>query len=375
MGSDPGRFVIYRPTPFDTAYRLTDHDGPPTDSEIDRLETAWGFLDTFIAEARDRAVHIEDRIDAQSLVWSIAKNAPPDNWSRRDQRAFERYRSGKELSMGQALTVYVGTSSESNPTFSLGDGRWGWKAHQADYDGVQPGDVILLASDFTGGSPRKQPADFAQHGFGRVAIGRITSRIAEESSLYWPDEVSHNQLIYPFRLTFELIDTRVDVTLGELEAEFHGSLSEGFRHSATGGGKGVLVEIEADLTIAEETAELDEIVESFAGACTAANLDYGQRHLLLVRSFVTSLATKRFADPHGPLRIRQDTIGDGLRAVARRWPVHVDAGPPGLDQPGRAASGTRTGCRGGRTAGTPGTCPTRSSSCCEGSTIRRAPTC
>jgi hypothetical protein len=292
MGSDPS-FVIYRPTPFDAAYRLTGHKGPPTHSEVDRLDTAWAFLDTFIAAAHDRSVHIEDRIDAQSLVWSITKNPPPASWSRHDQRAFEQYRSGKDAAMSQALTVYLGNSSQGNLAFSLDKGKWGWKQTAPDYDAVQPGDLIVLASGFTEGNVRIQPEEFAKGGFGRVDIGRITSTIAEETEPYWPDESNSGTVKYPHRVALELIETRSNVTVADLDEEFGGDIGEGVRRSAIGG-HGVLVQIENDPFGTPTPVDFSAVVDSFAAACRTANLDYGQRHLALVRAFIASLATKRF---------------------------------------------------------------------------------
>lgn len=293
MGSDPNRFVIYRPTPFDTAYRLTREPRPPTGAEVDRLRTAWLFLDTLIEQARARGVDIEDRIDAQSLVWSIAKNSPPESWSSEDQRAFLQYRSDKDIAMSQALTVYLGNSSLSNREYSLDKGKWGWKQTAPDYDAVEPGNLILLASGFSGGNVRVQREQFAHGGFSRVDIGRVTSRVTEETVPYWPDETADGTVRYPHRVALELIETRSDVAIADLDAEFGGDVGEGIRRSAIGG-NGVLVEIEHDPFDGREPAELAEVVETFAAACVVANLNYGHRHHALTRTFITSLATKRF---------------------------------------------------------------------------------
>jgi hypothetical protein len=293
MGSDPSRFVIYRPTPFDTAYRLARHATPPVETERDRLTTAWEFLDTFIAEARDRGVVIEDRIDAQSLIWAIAKHDPPASWSRTDQRSFLTYRSDHAITVGRALAVYVGQISMANLEFGLEAGVWGWRRYTADYDLVESGDIIVLASGFTGGNVRTEPANFATGGFTRVDIGMITSRVTEEADSLWPDEVADGEVKYRYRLHWEPIETIRDVTVTDLDDYLGGDVGEATRRSAIGG-NGVLVEIERTPVITPKTADLAGVVDAFAAACKGANLDYGQRHVSLVRTFLTSLATKRF---------------------------------------------------------------------------------
>jgi hypothetical protein len=293
MGSDPSRFVIYRPTPFDTAYRLTHYTVPPAETERDRLTSAWGFLDAFIAEAHDRGVVIEDRIDAQSLVWAIAKHDPPASWSRSDQRAFLEYRSDHTVSVGRALAVYVGQASRANLEFGLAAGRWGWKRTTADYDLVEPGDLLVLASGFTGGNVRTEPETFATGGFTRVDIGRITSQITEDADPFWPDEVADEEVKYGYRLRFELLESIETISVTNVDAHLGGDVGEAVRKSAIGG-NGVLVEIEREPVNTPTTTDLARTVEAFAAACRDANLDYGQRHLPLVRTFITSLATKRF---------------------------------------------------------------------------------
>lgn len=227
--------------------------------------------------------------------WPKGSPFGSDQWNESSQREAPRsqHRSGKDDTMSQALVVYLGNASLGNRDFSLSDGKWGWKQTAPDYDEVEPGDLIVLASGYTGGNVRVAAVEFAQGSFRRVDIGRITSTIAEEATLYWPDEDEEGNVKYPHRVAFELIETRSSVTVADLDTQFGGEMGEGLRRSAIGG-NGVLVKIGHDPFGNLEPVALVEVVEAFATACTAANLDYGQRHLGLVRSFVTSLATKRF---------------------------------------------------------------------------------
>ena len=100
MGCDPTNYPIFRATPFKRAFDLTEATPPPKGSdEADRYDHALEFLDRFLAEAETRGLVLRDRLDAQGLVWGIAKSPPPDTWSDADQRAFRRYR-GEDIDNG-----------------------------------------------------------------------------------------------------------------------------------------------------------------------------------------------------------------------------------------------------------------------------------
>ena len=115
----------------------------------------------------------------------------------------------RALSKTRCVVVYVGSSSESNLAYSLPDGRWGWRNQQPEYEQIRPGDQILLALGFTGGSPRRQPDDFARYQFRRLLVGRVTAAVAKEADRYWPDETT--EMKYPYRLSFEILKEKTSV--------------------------------------------------------------------------------------------------------------------------------------------------------------------
>lgn len=69
----PTEYVIYRPTPFDTAIRLVDYSEKPKSVDGDVYKHALGFLDELMRQGQRRGLQLRDRLDAQSLVWSVAK--------------------------------------------------------------------------------------------------------------------------------------------------------------------------------------------------------------------------------------------------------------------------------------------------------------
>lgn len=93
MGLNPLRFPIYRWEPFDKGFRLTGYPhGSKEADEAERYEHALAFLDQLMEEAERRGLNLRDRLDAQGILWCIAKSQPLDEWSERERQAFLRYR-------------------------------------------------------------------------------------------------------------------------------------------------------------------------------------------------------------------------------------------------------------------------------------------
>lgn len=191
----------------------------------------------------------------------------------------------------RCVVVYVGKSSEPNFAFSSPDGRWGWKTWHPDYSRITPGDRILFGLGFTGGSPRMNPDDFQSHRFARIVEGRVTSAVTEERDPYWPDE--SGDLSYPYRIEFERVSEDELVQIEDLDHEYGGPVGDAFRLSGIDKQRGVVVDTAIALP-PEDYRSLEEVVEQFAEALRVAGYSYGgARHDELVRTFVTSLATKR----------------------------------------------------------------------------------
>ncbi len=69
---EPETYPIYRPTPFDKAFALTDQPG--ADNAWDEATTytyALSFLDEMIERCHEAGAPLRDRLDAQSLLWMI----------------------------------------------------------------------------------------------------------------------------------------------------------------------------------------------------------------------------------------------------------------------------------------------------------------
>lgn len=113
----------------------------------------------------------------------------------------------------RVLAVFVGQAAQTNFQVGLNAGTWGFKDGQPQYADLQPGDLILLASGFTGGSPRVQFEDWERERLQRVVLGRLTTGIYDDDSPLWPDEGA--TVSYPHRVRFEELKTLHDVALDE----------------------------------------------------------------------------------------------------------------------------------------------------------------
>ena len=79
MGLDAELYPPYQMRHFRRAYDLTEYGRPHDDKdEVVLYEHALGFLDRFIDEAGQRGLHIDDRLEAQSLVWALQRE-PSDS--------------------------------------------------------------------------------------------------------------------------------------------------------------------------------------------------------------------------------------------------------------------------------------------------------
>ena len=87
-GIDPTEFPLWRVRPFDRAYDMTAWPRAPGGR---RYAHAIAFLDEVIAQAQKRGLNIEDRLDAQSLVWCVYAWRP-EEWDPATLAALEAYR-------------------------------------------------------------------------------------------------------------------------------------------------------------------------------------------------------------------------------------------------------------------------------------------
>ena len=99
-GDDPTQYPMYRYVPLQDAFRLTGYPvGPSNSSDAwQRYEHALAFWDEFIKQANYRGVQIQDRLDAQSLVWCITQYGEevlPENWPEDLKNELLAYRVGR----------------------------------------------------------------------------------------------------------------------------------------------------------------------------------------------------------------------------------------------------------------------------------------
>lgn len=86
---------IYKTEPFEFGCRLTGFETPPK-PELQVYPHAIRFLDRIISECGERGFKLEDRLDAQSLLFCVTKYDPQESWSEDEKKAFVAWRSGEE---------------------------------------------------------------------------------------------------------------------------------------------------------------------------------------------------------------------------------------------------------------------------------------
>ena len=92
MADDGTQYPIYRATPYKDAYRLTGSASPGRGTKSwDRYGHALSFIDEFIQRAAAGGLRIQDRLDAQSLIWCVT-NKTPEEWPQEFKDAHAAYR-------------------------------------------------------------------------------------------------------------------------------------------------------------------------------------------------------------------------------------------------------------------------------------------
>ena len=80
MGLNVEQYPPFRVNVFNSGYRQTGYGEPEsTAGEAELYEWALGFLDQFIEESSNRGLELRHRLDAQSVVWQLARglDEPP----------------------------------------------------------------------------------------------------------------------------------------------------------------------------------------------------------------------------------------------------------------------------------------------------------
>ena len=92
MAIDPYDYPPFRVTTYQAAYKLTGYPLPASDAdEADVYQHALGFLDKVLAEASNCGLELRDRLDAQSVLWSLTAERFDDVLPDAEHDAFKRY--------------------------------------------------------------------------------------------------------------------------------------------------------------------------------------------------------------------------------------------------------------------------------------------
>ena len=92
MAIDPYGYPPFRVTTYQAAYKLTGYPLPTSDAdEADVYQHALGFLDKVLAEASNYGLELRDRLDAQSVLWSLTAERFDDVLPDAEHDAFKLY--------------------------------------------------------------------------------------------------------------------------------------------------------------------------------------------------------------------------------------------------------------------------------------------
>ena len=133
------------------------------------------FLDRILAEASSRGLTLRDRLDAQSIAWSITTHLPPD-WSDSDRRALQAYRGdavADELADIEHTDIVTDDEDETVLSFESMDPptptTW-WVNQGGSYAQVRDGGYLWASLRYkngltpsTGDLERLRPGDIVLH--------------------------------------------------------------------------------------------------------------------------------------------------------------------------------------------------------------------
>ncbi len=93
LGVDHSHYPPYRADPFHHALRLLNLSGSEGSAdEVAEYEHFLRFLDQVSEELSIRGVELEDRLEAQSIVWSVLRNGLPESAPASEKKALEKFR-------------------------------------------------------------------------------------------------------------------------------------------------------------------------------------------------------------------------------------------------------------------------------------------
>jgi len=122
MARDPKQFAPYAVEALRKTARLWGFTEPPASPDSAAYQHALDFFDDFLGVANEHDLSLRDRLDAQGLIWTVAKVDPRD-WNSAERTEFLLWRDGG-VRLGRRAWLVRGSSVrgvDMIPTW-LGDG-------------------------------------------------------------------------------------------------------------------------------------------------------------------------------------------------------------------------------------------------------------
>lgn len=216
--------------------------------------------------------------------------------------------------------VYVGREALSNLAVGLEQGTWGWKNFARQLEQTPPGSLLLFATGYTGGSPRRELDEWLPHGLGRLILARIRSLPFIDPRPLWPDE-RQSDVQYPHRVRFEVLDERHDIVFqdGLLSDE----LIDAIRRSSIAQSRPIVIEDSSPLLNAFEGPAAADVERSPTPRPQAAEALFDLEEEDDIAQSLEPPPAPRYSGPYATL----DRIAEAFRAEIDRTGVHVPSEP------------------------------------------------
>ena len=146
--------------------------------------------------------------------------------------------------MAQIICIYVGNASDTNLAHGIKNGIWGFREDVAldlkknfNFDKES---YVLLASGYSGGSPRVQPGEWIKFSLNKIYLAKISTGLIKGDTAEWPDEKAKNTIIYSSRFRFDpgTLFIYENVPLNR----FSKDIAERLRNSAIAQSRGYLIQ-------------------------------------------------------------------------------------------------------------------------------------
>lgn len=137
------------------------------------------------------------------------------------------------------MAIYAGEAARDNLLRGLLTRTWGFPLWDPMYQGQPSIGTVLIASNYSGGSPRVQPSDW-RTGTVDVHVCRFVGPFVPANAPHWEDELVGGVIKYPCRFGIEPISFREAVNL-DVNGPLGSEVAEAVRRSSSHRGMGKLV--------------------------------------------------------------------------------------------------------------------------------------